>query len=88
MQQRSSLVTRMFLLFRSRWAMAGFPSVPKISVCRCTRPQATDAAMARPSVVSTATRCRQPCSNTTTPLLLTLTEEKQRVPWHLVAWRD
>lgn len=29
---------------------------------------------------------RQPRSNTT-PLLLTLTEEKHRVPWHWVAWR-
>lgn len=29
---------------------------------------------------------RQPRSNTT-PLLLTLTEEKHRAPWHWVAWR-
>ena len=35
-------LTRMFLLFMSRWAMAGFPCVPKISVCKCTNPDAAE----------------------------------------------
>uniref|UniRef100_A0A2M3ZSR1 Putative secreted peptide n=1 Tax=Anopheles braziliensis TaxID=58242 RepID=A0A2M3ZSR1_9DIPT len=33
---------RMFFVFRSRCAMAGLPSVPKISVCRCTNPLAIE----------------------------------------------
>lgn len=38
MQQVPFFFTRMFLLFKSRWAMAGLPWVLKISVCRWHRP--------------------------------------------------
>lgn len=37
-QQVPFFFTRMFLLFRSRWAIAGLPWVLKISVCRWHKP--------------------------------------------------
>ena len=36
--QVQSLLTRMFLLLMSRWAMPDLPRVPKISVCRWAKP--------------------------------------------------
>lgn len=52
MQHCPFFFTRMFLLFRSRWAMADFPWVPNISMCKCARPLAMDNTIRRQLTVS------------------------------------
>ena len=58
MQHCRLLFTKMFLLFRSRWAMAGLPWVPKISTWRWTRPQMMEEANPRQVSTSRAVLCR------------------------------
>lgn len=58
MQHVPFFFTRMFLLLRSRWAMAGLPCVPKISVCRWQSPETAEYARRSSARVSSVVDLR------------------------------